>query len=358
MPAHLTLTKRFTLMAAAFAFAFWPGTAGAEMPDRLAEIARDSIVYIHYSFVREDGTPETATGTGFVVTSSGYVLTASHVFRKWSELPADVKRSTKIYGSLFDKPGDSISPDYVLTIADLGEAEGRDVALLKLPDDAMVRSAAPICLGKADRSVATGQQIFAFGFPFDQNFQPVSGHLGTLNAPGERWFAESPFTRGMSGGPVYSARGYVMGIVNGGLSGSEAVKYITPIGHAQRLLNQIGLEEKCDASGEPVLGQWRGRYHCHETNFGRGDGTSVLTVTRDAEGRLAGSEHFSRGMLGGSARHLIEKQADNRYVFSVQVMSFPSFSYQLAVRYDSQSQQLVGRYIAHPNCDTIAWRKE
>ncbi|MEJ2117969.1 MAG: serine protease, partial [Alphaproteobacteria bacterium] len=293
-------------------------------------------------------------GTGFVV-SSHYVLTAAHVFEKLNELPLEQRKNVIIRGSLLDKPGDGGSSPFPLTIADQSEAEDHDIVLLRLPDNTAILSVAPICLNRPDRTVAPGEEIFAFGFPYNENFQPVRGTLGTQNAPGERWFASIAFAPGMSGGPVYSAKGYVMGLVNGGLENTDAVRYITPLKFATRLLRGFGFTEKCDAPGEPVIGSWRGTYSCHD---GWGNGQTTLRVTRNSAGVLVGDEGFTRGFLAGGVRHEIEVLGDSHYRFSSQTKSFPSISYHLTVQYDRSSTSLTGRYVGHPNCDRIYWRRD
>jgi hypothetical protein len=85
----------------------------------------------------------------------------------------------------------------------------------------------------------------AFGFPHNQNFQPVPGVLGTQNAEGGRWAAASAFAEGMSGGPVYIGA-TVVGLVKGGLEGTNAVQWVTPIRHANSFLLSAGFVDKCE----------------------------------------------------------------------------------------------------------------
>ena len=103
--------------------------------------------------------------------------------------------------------------------------------------------AAPICFSKA-AALRPGDSLMAFGFPRNQNFQPVPVTLGTQNAPGGRWAASSAFTYGMSGGPVYSSDGVVVGLVKGGLENTDAVNWITPIQSASRFLG-AWFTERC-----------------------------------------------------------------------------------------------------------------
>src|SRR4029077_7229119 len=208
----------------------WSGHALAQSPN-LAKGARESIVYIYFDITDpQTGKKGRVQGTGFVISPSGYVLTAAHVFRSWHEQTDASKAANQIWATRKGKPGYIRESALILNPVNLGDADAEDVALLKLPDDGTYE-AAPICLAAGD-GINTNDSFTAYGFPADQHFQPVPGWFGTQNAPGARWFAASAFTEGMSGGPIYDARGAVVGLVKGGLTDTEAVKYITPIRHA------------------------------------------------------------------------------------------------------------------------------
>jgi S1-C subfamily serine protease len=220
----------------------------AQAPN-LADTAKKSIVYIHFDVTDpNDGSKSTIQGTGFVVTENGYVLTASHLFQAWRKQTHIYKNSNFIQGTLRDKPGYVTENQLKLDIVDAGDPDAEDVALLKLPDQGrQAYPTAAICSSKA-AAAKTGDQLTAYGFPNDQNFQPVTVRLGTQNAPGGRWAAASDFTEGMSGGPVYSSEGFVVGLVKGGLDNTTAVRWITPIQHANNFLTKAGFAEQCSVS--------------------------------------------------------------------------------------------------------------
>lgn len=212
----------------------------------LAELAQQSIVYIHYDVTDGAGNdPEEIQGTGFVVSKDGHVLTAAHVIREWLKQPLAMRQANPIKASLSDKPGTARHPPLTLEFVSERAGASEDVALLRILD-AVPYVPAAICFQAAPLA-RTGDPIFAYGFPYRQGFQPVSGHLGTQTAPGGRWFAASAFTHGMSGGPVYYiSHALVMGIVKGGLEGTDAVRWITPIAHARPLLETAGgFQEQC-----------------------------------------------------------------------------------------------------------------
>ena len=119
--------------------------------------------------------------------------------------------------------------------------------MLKLPEPiSQPYLAAPLCFTRA-ASVQMGHQFFAFGFPQNRELPAGPGTLGTQNAEGARWAAASAFTYGMSGGPVYSKDGFLIGMVKGGLENTDAVRWITPITFAEKLIPKPW-EEVCPTS--------------------------------------------------------------------------------------------------------------
>jgi S1-C subfamily serine protease len=215
--------------------------------DSLSETARNSIVYLIFEVTDPKTKAKAAVqGTGFIVSKQGFVLTAAHLFRDWRAQTEVDKASNQIQGSLGDKPGYAAGNTLILQPINIGDPDQEDVALLKLPDPGdHSYPQAHICFSKPFPQV--GDSLRAFGFPMGQNFQPVPVTLGTRNAPGGRWAATSPFTFGMSGGPVYSLQGLVFGLVQGGFD-TEAVKWITPIRYAKNLLDKAdGFSEWCAA---------------------------------------------------------------------------------------------------------------
>ncbi len=237
--------------AAIIAFLLLTGSTFAQTPN-LADSARQSIVYIYFEVTDPKTGAKTAIqGTGFVVSENGYVLTASHLFRAWRNQTDADKGNNSIQGTLRDKLGFVRESPLNLQVADPGDPDKEDVALLKLPDpvSAQTYPIARICFKEA-KSSKLGDDLQAFGFPHNQSFQPLHATLGTQNAPGARWAAASAFAEGMSGGPVYNSNGFVIGIVKGGLD-INAVNWITPIQHAASQLKMAGVED-CGGAPAPI----------------------------------------------------------------------------------------------------------
>lgn len=223
-----------------------PRDASAQAPS-LHERARESVVYVYFDVVDpQTGAKGRVQGTGFVVSPAGYVLTAAHLFRAWRQQTDASKAANKIMGTRFDKPGFVFESPLFLEPIHLGDPDAEDVALLKLPHITTYKIAT-VCLAASDR-LLVGDSFTAYGFPADQSFQPIPGIFGTQNAPGGRWAAASAFTEGMSGGPIYGPGGTVVGIVKGGLTNTDAVRYITPIRHASSSLMDGGAPDGCVAA--------------------------------------------------------------------------------------------------------------
>ena len=208
------------------------------------DAVRHSTAYIFVDVIgQETGAKSSIQGTGFVVSRLGYVLTASHVLRDWMKQRKSDKDQNPIRATLWDRPGFVSGGQLNLQVINPGDPDSEDVALLKLPDpeSPQAYSPAPLCSGEA----RVGAKIFALGFPWGQSFQIVEGTLGTQNAPGGRWAAASSFAAGMSGGPVYNSSCNLIGLVKGGLVNSDAVQWVTPIGHAENFLRIAGVSREC-----------------------------------------------------------------------------------------------------------------
>jgi hypothetical protein len=240
--------KHFAIFAVLLAVACAPNRNAFAQDTTLTEKARQSIVYILFDVTNPTtGAKSTVQGTGFIVSKSGFVLTASHLFREWGKQTEADRNQNLITGSLRDTPGNVLESPLILRIVNPGNVEYEDVALLRLPDAVQSFGVASVCIREAT-AAGVGNNFVGYGFPQNQSFQPVEGILGTTNAPGGRWAAAAPFTYGMSGGPVYTTRGFVIGLIKGGLPGLPAVNWITPIQYAIVMLQQAGYEEDCAPS--------------------------------------------------------------------------------------------------------------
>ncbi len=194
---------------------------------KISTKASYSIVYIKIAgIVASNGSIEEKIGTGFVITENGHIITAAH---NLSDAKGADYKSVTITGRLGGKYKGTEIPLFVIE-----QKKNLDVALLRFPDTGSKFVAADVCLS-GDPIV--GSKWYAFGFPHDSDFTPLEGNFANVNVSGGRWQASIPLSFGMSGGPIYNKDGYVIGIAKGGLDGTEAVRYVTPINFAKDLLD-------------------------------------------------------------------------------------------------------------------------
>ena len=184
-----------------------------------------------------------AQGSGFVVSDDGHVLTNSHVITTAGEVtnPDRVRAADRVY----------------VVFSDGGRAAARvvgwdvydDVGVLKVdPEDHDLR---PVPLGDSSR-VVVGEPVAAIGSPFgNQNSLSVGVVSATKRTiPGltsafglvDAIQTDAPINRGNSGGPLFDARGRVIGInaqIRSTSGTAEGVGFAVPINSAKRSMEQL-----------------------------------------------------------------------------------------------------------------------
>jgi 2-alkenal reductase len=189
-----------------------------------------------------------AQGSGFVVTRTGLILTSSHVITNAGEQPA---------GS----PPTPASPVYV-EFADRDRVQARivgwdifdDVGVIQVEPKAHVLH--PVPLGDSS-TVRVGQPIAVIGSPFGNenslDVGVVSGIRRSIDSITSTFRladaiqVDAPITHGNSGGPVFDARGRVIGIaaqIRTEAGQAEGVGFAVPIDSARRSLVQLATTGK------------------------------------------------------------------------------------------------------------------
>jgi S1-C subfamily serine protease len=212
-------------------------------PARIYESRADGVVTIHALFGEHSATGESAQGSGFVVSADGHVLTNSHVITTAGEgdSAGDARAADAVYVEFRD--GERVPAKIV------GWDIFDDVGLLKVDPRQHPVSAVP--LGDSDR-VAVGEPVAAIGSPFGEQ---TSLAVGVVSATHRSISAltsdylitdaiqtDAPINRGNSGGPLFDARGRVLGInaqirSNSGLA--EGVGFAVPINAAKRSMREL-----------------------------------------------------------------------------------------------------------------------
>ncbi len=207
--------------------------------------SRSSGVVTIYSFF---GDPHSATasagqGSGFVVSKGGLVLTSAHVITNAGE-SADGGAATadKVYVEFED--GDRVTARIV------GTDFFDDVGVLRV--DAGAHPLDPVPLGDSSR-IAVGAPVAAIGSPFGNENSLTVGVISAVNRQIASLTSrfdlvdaiqiDAPINHGNSGGPLFDARGRVIGINaqirSNESSGFEGVGFAVPINSAKRTLRQL-----------------------------------------------------------------------------------------------------------------------
>jgi S1-C subfamily serine protease len=198
-----------------------------------------------YSFFRDStgSAARAGQGSGFVVARDGVVLTNAHVITTAGEnAGGDAAPAREVYVEFQD--GDRVSAHIV------GWDLFDDVGVLRV--DPRDHALAPVPLGDSSR-VVVGQPVAAIGSPFGNenslSVGVVSGTRREINSLTSKFDlidaiqTDAPINHGNSGGPLFDARGRVIGI-NAQIrssegSGFEGVGFAVPIDSARRSMRQL-----------------------------------------------------------------------------------------------------------------------
>jgi 2-alkenal reductase len=181
-----------------------------------------------------------AQGSGFVVSSQGYILTNSHVI-------------TTAGDTAVPRPADSVFIEF----QDRDRAEAKivgwdvfdDVGLLKVEPSA--HALAPVPLGNS-AAVVVGEPAAAIGSPFGNENSLGVGVVSAVHRSVDSLTSsfnlvdaiqtDAPINHGNSGGPLFDARGRVIGInaqINSTSGEAEGVGFAVPINSAKRSMQQL-----------------------------------------------------------------------------------------------------------------------
>ena len=218
-----------------------PLPGNAFEPARIYAARADGVVTIQAVFA-DHPRGGVGQGSGFVVSPDGYVLTNAHVVTDAGEAdPGEVRGAAEVYVEFRD--GDTARARI------LGWDLFADVAVLEV--DPGAHDLEPIPLGDSAR-VVVGEPVAAIGSPFGEE---SSLTVGVVSATGRSIPAltssfrvvdaiqtDAPINRGNSGGPLFDARGRVIGIsaqIRSVSGNAEGVGFAVPINAARRSMEEI-----------------------------------------------------------------------------------------------------------------------
>jgi 2-alkenal reductase len=187
-----------------------------------------------------EGEAHEAQGSGFVVSDSGYILTSAHVVTDLAD-SGKATEANSVYVAF--KDGDRIKAELV------GWDGYDDVALLRVDPRAHALSTVP--LGDSSR-VRAGDPVAAMGSPFGNEDSIAVGVVSAIRRSIDSLVSiyrvvdaiqiDAPITHGNSGGPLFDARGRVIGInaqIRSDSGNAEGVGFAVPINAAKRSMAQL-----------------------------------------------------------------------------------------------------------------------
>jgi S1-C subfamily serine protease len=209
-------------------------------PRRLYASRSAGVVTIFSEFGSDPATSEPVQGSGFVVSQRGYILTNSHVI-------TDAGESTSVHGA------DRVYVEF----QDRDRAQAKiigwdifdDVGLIKV--DPAAHELRPVPLGDS-AAASVGEPVAAIGSPFGNEDSLGVGVVSATHrsidsltsnyALVDAIQTDAPINHGNSGGPLFDARGRVIGInaqIRSNSGGAEGVGFAVPINSARRSMEQL-----------------------------------------------------------------------------------------------------------------------
>jgi S1-C subfamily serine protease len=199
------------------------------------------VVTVYSYFDDRPAGDHAAQGSGFVVSKRGEILTSAHVVTSTGDDDREPKGATRVFVAFVD--GDRVPARLV------GWDLYDDVAVLRI--DPSTHSLEPVPLGDSAR-VVVGEPVAAMGSPFGNENSLAVGVVSATRRSidsltsdytvADAIQTDAPITHGNSGGPLFNARGRVIGInaqIRSESGQSEGVGFAIPINAAKRSLQQL-----------------------------------------------------------------------------------------------------------------------
>ena len=209
-------------------------------PAKLYSRRAAGVVTIYAFFGDQQAATQAQQGSGFVVSKRGYILTSSHVITNAGE-GRNVSAAGHIYVEFSDR--DRVKAQVV------GWDVFDDVGVLKV--DPRAHALGPVPLGDSSR-VVVGEPVAAIGSPFGNADSLATGVVSAVHRSissltsqfvvPDAIQTDTPINHGNSGGPLFDARGYVIGInaqIRSDTGNAEGVGFAVPINAARRSMVQL-----------------------------------------------------------------------------------------------------------------------
>jgi S1-C subfamily serine protease len=242
-----------------------------------------------------------AQGSGFVVSPDGYILTNSHVITTAGE--GDATATAEAASTIFVefRDGDRVRARIV------GWDVYDDVGLVKVAPADHELDVVP--LGDSAR-VVVGEPVAAIGSPFGNDSSLSVGVVSATKRSIESLTSsydlvdaiqtDAPINRGNSGGPMFDARGRVIGInaqIRSESGNAEGVGFAVPINSAKRSMEQLKQTGKVRYAWLGVSTQTLTAKLAEHFGYPRAEGAAVQTV-------VDGSPAAKAGLKAGSSERV------------------------------------------------------
>jgi S1-C subfamily serine protease len=201
------------------------------------------VVTVYAYFDDRPPSEHAAQGSGFVISKRGDVLTSAHVVTTAGDGDRDEEASAADRVFVAFNDGDRVPATLV------GWDVYDDVAVLRL--DANAHALTPVPLGNSAR-VVVGEPVAAMGSPFGNENSLAVGIVSATRRSIDSMTSDytvadaiqtdAPITHGNSGGPLFDARGRVIGInaqIRSDSGQAEGVGFAIPINAAKRSFEQL-----------------------------------------------------------------------------------------------------------------------
>jgi 2-alkenal reductase len=241
-------------------------------------------------------TTEISQGSGFVISTKGYVLTNSHVITNAGS-GTRAAAADHLYVEFAD--GDREEAKIV------GWDVYDDVGLIRIPSSQ--HKLIPVPLGES-AAVAVGQPVAAIGSPLGNENSLTVGVVSAIHRSIDAITVQrykvvdaiqtdAPITHGNSGGPLFDARGRVIGInaqirSQSGSGNDSGVGFAIPIDAAKRSLQQLITKGKVTYAYVGIETDDMTPSLAHALSYKVDHGALVITVK-------AGSPAAKAGLKGG-----------------------------------------------------------
>ncbi len=168
-------------------------------------------------------------GSGFFINKEGYLITNFHV----------IAGEKKISITQFLQEGQILRRVVYKDVEIIATAPFHDLAVLRIKE--LTTEITPVVFSP-DEKLGIGETVFAIGNPLGLERTVTEGVLSQThrNFGGILYLqVDAPVNPGNSGGPLFNARGQVIGVINMGVPTMEGLNFAIPARHATYILDHI-----------------------------------------------------------------------------------------------------------------------